>query len=334
LVSVGAAAAAIAAGLFLANAGTPSAPAGIVATSSLTTLATALGAPRPVPVVTQRTARSMVALQVTTGTGIKLGCAVAVAKGGFLVTTADLEGMTGITATLSDGHSEQARVVATDQDSDMALLRVPTNLPVARFRDDEQVAPGHWVMVMAGALPAGTADPHATWTAASVDAIGLALGAGPAAGLGAIGVTNPTSAPVAGAALVDRSGAVLGLFDGSAGLLANGDMPFLPAELITGVAGDLAHHGQVLHGWLDFTGTDGGGALLGGAVVVGVQPGGAAANVLRPGDVIEQLDGQPVRTMAELRARLYVMPPGTTVQLKVDRDGAVIMVAAHLSSSP
>ncbi len=71
-----------------------------------------------------------------------------------------------------------------------------------------------------------------------------------------------------------------------------------------------------------------------GALVTAVQAPGASSHLLQVGDVIVSLDGAPVRSMAELRSRLYVLGPGTPVQLGIPRDGTLLTVAVNLSSSP
>ena len=67
----------------------------------------------------------------------------------------------------------------------------------------------------------------------------------------------------------------------------------------------------MVHGWLGVEGTDAPGGA--GAKVAHGAAGGPAAGRLQPGQVIVAVDALPVRTMAELRARLYVLPPGTAV---------------------
>ena len=63
------------------------------------------------------------------------------------------------------------------------------------------------------------------------------------------------------------------------------------------------------------TGTDGPGGT--GAAVAEVDPASPASGRLARGEVVAAVDGRPVRTMAELRARLYVLTPGTSVALTV-----------------
>ena len=63
-----------------------------------------------------------------------------------------------------------------------------------------------------------------------------------------------------------------------------------------------------------FEGTN---ASAGGATVETVSAHGPAAGRLHHGEVIVGVDGQPVRTMAELLTRLYTLAPGSSVELSV-----------------
>ena len=74
------------------------------------------------------------------------------------------------------------------------------------------------------------------------------------------------------------------------------------------VADDLRSRGRVSRGFLGVEGTN---ATQGsGAVVETVHANGPAAGRLDHGEVIVAIDGQPVRTMAELLSRLYALGAG------------------------
>ena len=98
-----------------------------------------------------------------------------------------------------------------------------------------------------------------------------------------------------------------------------------------GVADDLRSQNRVVHGWLGVQGTDAPDG--GGAKVAEVQSGGPASGVLQVGQLIVAVDATPVRTMAELRARLYVLPPGTPVTLSVEQPAGTKVVDVTLGTS-
>jgi putative serine protease PepD len=183
--------------------------------------------------------------------------------------------------------------------------------------------------------------------------VATAVQGGDAAGLAAL-TTGATAVPaMPGEALLQPTGRVIGILD-STGRPASGDgeEAFLPSQLVVGVADALAQHGYVQHGWLDVKGRDApasstkttvtaagsvtttAAAVSGGAQIVAVGATGPSAHALEPGDVIVSLDGAPVRSMAELRSRLYVLGPASTVHLDVERQGTTIDVDVTLASSP
>jgi putative serine protease PepD len=88
----------------------------------------------------------------------------------------------------------------------------------------------------------------------------------------------------------------------------------------------------VAHGWLGVEGATATGTL--GAQVVKVEAGSPAAGRLQPGEVITGIGDVPIRTMADLRARLYVMAPSTTVALLVEDGTTAQVVDVTLGASP
>ena len=228
-------------------------------------------------------------------------------------------------------------MVAVDRGSDIALLRVPDSLAVPRFASvTADLGAGSDALVMTLVWRKG--EPVAAWAVDRVDAVGATVVGSPAAGLAGIAATVPSVPVMGGDLLVDaRSGAVDGLLDNGSTATGADAGVFLPASLVTGVSGDLAASGRVAHGWLDIEGDDSpaaGRSGPAGAVVVRVEAGGASVSALRPGDVIVAVGGQPVRSMAQLRLTLYLLAPGTPVQLTVDRVGTPTAVAVGLSGSP
>jgi S1-C subfamily serine protease len=109
----------------------------------------------------------------------------------------------------------------------------------------------------------------------------------------------------------------------------------LPTQLVVGVADDLRSGNRVVSGWLGVEGSDASGGA--GAKVVSVYSGSAAAGHLQVGQVIVAVNSLPVRTMAELRSRLYVLAPGSPVAVSVQAPApgsAVKVINVTLSSSP
>ena len=226
------------------------------------------------------------------------------------------------------GKLQAASVVATDKTSDVALVSVPLDLPVATFADDSGLDSGTPDLALSF-VPAGGHAVALRCTAGAVTDVGTAIASGPASTMPSI--TSSPAAPtlLSGEPLLDDNGAVLGiLYDPDSG---SSPPTFLPSDLVVGVADDLRSQNRVVHGWLGMQGTnapDGG-----GATVAEVQSGGPASGVLQVGQLIVAVDSTPVRTMAELRARLYVLPPGTPITLSLQQPAGTKVVDITLGRS-
>ena len=111
----------------------------------------------------------------------------------------------------------------------------------------------------------------------------------------------------------------------------NAPAAFLPSDLVVGVANDLRSDNRVVHGWLGVQGTDAPDGT--GAKVEQVQTGGPASGLLQTGQLIVAVNATPVRSMAELRARLYVLPPGAPITVSVQQPGGPRVVDITLGRS-
>jgi S1-C subfamily serine protease len=300
--------------------------------ASVTTLA---GQSNAVPAAADAAGRAMVQLRAATSHGSLSLIGVAVAEGGLVVTTADgLANLERLEFVGPGGRLEPASVVAIDRVSDIALVNVPEDVPVAPFTDDTTLATGT-PDLMLNLVPAGGDTLALHCTPGSVAGVGTAIAAGPADGMPAITSTltaaaTATAAPVTdGEPLLNTAGQVMGIL--YPGATPASPASFLPTQLVVGVADDLRSSDRVVHGWLGVEGGDV--ANGGGAVVETVDAAGPAARVLRSGEVIVAVNALPVRTMAELRARLYVLAPGTMVAVSVHNGGDTRVVDVALGGS-
>jgi S1-C subfamily serine protease len=326
------------------------------------TLTVVTGCCRVMPTVERDARGAMISLRVSTANGVGQACGVVVAGDGLVATTLDaVAGARSITAVTPGGARLPASVIATDQASDVALVRVPARLPMARFADAWDEA-GHRAIVMAvatGANRGGFGSTMTMWSAGTIRSADTTVSGGAAVGMAGIEAAAGSRPAMPGEALLDPAGRVLGIFDSTGSSAHGASKVFLPAQLVVGVAESLALSGRVDHGWLDIEGADypatsitttststgeratpdqqattDGASSSSGALVEAVEQGGASAGVLRPGEVIRSIDGQPVRSMAELRDRLYVLPPGARVLLGVWSGRSTRSVAVDLSGSP
>jgi S1-C subfamily serine protease len=167
----------------------------------------------------------------------------------------------------------------------------------------------------------------------SVTSIGTMIGSGWAKGMPGITSTAPSSfSEEPGDPLLNKDGAVIGILYQAGTPSTSTSSTFLPTQLVLGVADDLRSTGKVSHGWLGVQGTTAPGS--GGAEVAQLMTGSPAAGVLQPGDVVVALGGVPIRSMADLRGRLYVLASKSTIELSVLEGATTHVVDVTLGASP
>jgi len=271
----------------------------------------------------------------TSGTSMATGV-VAEAGGIIVVLQPTVAGARAITVVEPGGTRLTATQVGTDATTGITVLRIADDLPAAGFTDTDPTN-GSVVVAMAMEPRASTAGtPELRLYAGTVQYAGVATGTWQGTGFCATGVAAPLSTDDLGSPLVDASGAVSGILDAVIGTGSQRTSVFLPAELVRDVAAQIVTHGSVAHGSLGLHATDAP-AVAGvgsGAVVDSMTTGGAADQIgLRVGDVVVGVDGQVVRTAAELATRLYAEPPGAELRLAVVRDGTTFHSMVILTQS-
>jgi putative serine protease PepD len=281
----------------------------------------------PVPKAAQAAGHSVVQLRAVTSHGIVSLVGVAVAEGGLVATTADgLAGLRSISMITPNGRRIKASVLGVDDASDVALVSVPDDVPVAPFAADAALSEGDTAMTLTVASlvngPATLRCEDGTLTGIDTEIDG-----GWAKGMPALtSAVNPVNEQP-GDPLLNQEGQVIGLL-----YTAGSSSTYLPTQLVLGVADDLRSSGRVVHGWLGVEGATAPGTV--GAHVAALMAGSPAAGLLEPGDVVVAVGSTPIRSMADLRASLYVMAPKSTVGLSVLNGATTHVVDVTLGASP
>jgi Do/DeqQ family serine protease len=261
------------------------------------------------------------------------GSGIIISSEGYIVTNNHVvENANKVVVALYDKRRFDAIVVGTDPLTDLAVIKIDTkDLPVAYLGDSDQLKVGQWVMAIGNPLSLAS-----TVTAGIVSAIGRGQ-------LGLIkdsyGVENfiQTDAAInpgnSGGALVDLSGAVVGV---NSAIASSGTGTYIgygfaiPINLAKAVAKDLIAHGKVSRGYIGINIGEVDDAIaksLGmdrprGIIIQGILENGSASEAdLRPGDVILEIDGREVDAPNQLQSYVAAQTAGTTVTLKIFRDG-------------
>ena len=218
---------------------------------------------------------------------------------------------------------KDAEVIGRDPGTDVALLRVTGGgLTPAKLRELDGLAVGN--LALAIGRPGKTAR-------ASLRAIGV-LGPDvktPYGGKLDAYVESDRQIPrgFAGGPLIDADGAVIGM--NTRTLLRGADIA-VPVATLRRVVAELQQHGGVRRGYLGV----GAYPVDGGALVASLEDGGpaAAAGVL-VGDIIQQLDGEPVTGPDDLR-EVVGDRPGKTVKAQLLRGGQKVELDLAIGTKP
>lgn len=263
-----------------------------------------------------------------------------------------------ILVTFSDGSQSSARVVGTDPDSDLAVIRVeqfPANVIPVTLADSDALQVGQLVIAIGN--PFGL---QGSMTTGIVSALGRLLPANSSSGASySIPDVIQTDAAInpgnSGGPLLDVQGQVIGVNSAIESPVrgSSGIGYAVPSNIVSVVAPQLIANGKVAHPWLGIAGTSLNESIaktLGlpetqrGVLVSSVTGGGpAAAAGLRGGngnnglggDVIVGVDGRSVASFDDLLG--YIMQytaVGQTIQLDVLRNGAVSAIAITLQPRP
>jgi len=272
-----------------------------------------------------------------------LGSGVIVRPQGIIVTNqhvidkADL-----ITVVLSDRRELDARVILSDEKTDLAVLRVDMGgeaLPHLKLRDSDDLEVGDLVLAIGNPFGVGQ-----TVTSGIVSALARA-----AENVSDFSFFIQTDAAInpgnSGGALITLDGRLAGIntaiYSRSGGSQGIGFA--IPANMVRRVVEDAVKGAKIVRPWFGAAGqavtTDLAGALglkrPVGVLVSDIYPGGPAASArLAPGDVIIKINGREVADPRALRFRIATLGIGRIASLTVIRQGKTIRLKMALEAPP
>ncbi|PKO83495.1 MAG: 2-alkenal reductase [Betaproteobacteria bacterium HGW-Betaproteobacteria-11] len=271
-----------------------------------------------------------------------LGSGVMVSADGYILTNYHVvEGADEIEVASSDGHKYKARVAGTDPDSDLAILRVPTDhkLPVITFGNSDDLHVGDRVLAIGNPFGVGQ-----TVTSGIVSALGRSH-----LGINTFENFIQTDAAInpgnSGGALIDSNGNLIGIntaiYSQSGGSLGIGFA--IPVSLAKNVMEQILKTGAVIRGWVgievqeitpelaeSFKRPD-----TKGALIAGVMRGGPADKAgIKPGDVLLRVADKPVEDAQSMLGLIAALQPGSTARFILWREGREITVDVAIGKRP
>jgi serine protease Do len=269
-----------------------------------------------------------------------LGSGFIVSADGYILTNAHVVRDAGeVTVKLTDKREFKAKVIGSDPQTDVAVLRIDaSDLPTVKLGDSRDIKVGEWVVAIGS--PYGFEN---SVTAGIVSAKGRALPDGTYVPFIQTDVAvNPGNS---GGPLFNLKGDVIGInsqiYSRTGGY--QGLSFAIPIDLATKIQDQLVRYGKVTRGRIGVTIQEVNQSLAksfglkepAGALVGSVDPSGPAAKAgIEPGDVILRIDGKAVARSIDLSSYVADLKPGSTAQLEVWRKGAKRQLAVTVGEMP
>lgn len=270
-----------------------------------------------------------------------LGSGVIVSDQGLILTnnhviaTAD-----EIEIALSDGRKMSAKIVGTDPDTDLALIKVDaSNLPAITFASSDKLNVGDVVLAIGNPFGVGQ-----TVTQGIVSALGRSH-----LGINIYENFIQTDASInpgnSGGALIDADGNLVGInsaiYSRSGGSMGIGFA--IPATLARQVMEQIVAQGNVTRGWIGIEAQDITPELadsfrlskVQGALVAGVLRGSPAERAgLRAGDILLAIEGKPVIDSGSMLNLIAALKPNQKATVQIARAGEIISVSILIGKRP
>ena len=257
-----------------------------------------------------------------------LGSGFIISNDGYIFTNNHVvEKADKIIVKVSDGNKYEAKVIGTDANTDIALIKIKpqASLPVAEIGDSEKVKVGEWVIAIGN--PFGL---EATVTAGIVSAKGRVIGAGPYDNFIQTDASiNPGNS---GGPLYNMEGKVIGI-NTAIVQQAQGIGFAIPINMAKTILNDLKTKGKVTRGWLGVSVQDISDDLAAnlnhknknGALISDVFKGDPADKAgIKVGDIITEIDGKPIKDSHDLLMAIASLQVGQKINVKAVRDGREI----------
>ncbi|HZV97755.1 MAG TPA: Do family serine endopeptidase [Methylophilaceae bacterium] len=270
-----------------------------------------------------------------------LGSGVIVSSQGLILTNHHvIEAADEIEVALADGRTMPARVVGTDPETDLAVLKVDVkDLPAITLARSEKVNVGDVVLAIGNPFGVGQ-----TVTQGIISALGRNH-----LGINTFENFIQTDAPInpgnSGGALIDTEGNLVGvnsaIYSRSGGSMGIGFA--IPVSLAKQVMEQIIRQGSVTRGWIGIEAQDITPELADsfkikqthGSLIAGVLRGSPAERAgLKPGDILLEIDGRKVLDSSTMLNLISSLKPDRKAILKIARDQKELSIPVIIGKRP
>ena len=271
-----------------------------------------------------------------------MGSGVIASRDGYILTNHHVLGDgSQIEVILASGERLKARLIGSDPDTDLAVLKVDREgLPAIRFADHEDIAVGDVVLAIGNPFGVGQ-----TVTMGIISALGRTQ-----LGINTFENFIQTDAAInpgnSGGALVDAQGQLLGIntaiYSRSGGSLGIGFA--IPVSIVREVMNQIIEKGRVIRGYIGVEPQDLTPELVDALQLPAQQKGSIIAGVMRQGpaekagvhtgDVMISIDGTPVLDTTQVLNTIARLTPGSSVRFGFLRSGEEIELPIRIGTRP
>ena len=270
-----------------------------------------------------------------------LGSGVIVSADGFILTNNHVVASADeIEVALVDGRKARAKVVGTDPETDLAVIKIDLpNLPAITLGRMENTKVGDVVLAIGNPFGVGQ-----TVTMGIISALGRTQ-----LGINTFENFIQTDAAInpgnSGGALIDANGNLLGInsaiYSRTGGSLGIGFA--IPISTVKAVMEAIISHGQVVRGWIGVEPQDITPELAesfklpksDGVIIAGVLKSGPADKAgIKPGDILLTIEGTPIPNTSELFNRIAQLAPGSTAKMTVLRSEGETTLSVAVAKRP
>lgn len=274
-----------------------------------------------------------------------LGSGVIVSGDGLVLTNRHvIAGADEILASLHDGREGLARVVGSDADTDLALLKLELeNVQPIDLGDPEEMRVGDVVLAIGNPFGFGHSVSQGIISALGRWGLNLSRYEDFIQTDAAINLGN------SGGALINTRGQLLGINTATFSQRTGNNTPSggaigiglaIPADLAMNVTRDLVTYGKVIRGWMGIEVR----ILLSQGnktpaqqhlEVVTLAPGGPAAQAgVQMGDIITHINDEPIQSGRETMNQIAMLRPGDRIELRLLREGQAVNLDAVIGIRP
>ena len=275
-------------------------------------------------------------------TTIGTGSGVVVSSDGYIITNNHvIENATQIEVTTNDNKSYDAELIGTDQNSDIAVLKISgeSRFPYIRFADSDQTKIGEWVLAVGNPF-----NLTSTVTAGIISAKSRDLNDYDSKNQSFIQTDAAVNSGNSGGALVNINGDLIGINTAiqstNAGFI--GYSFAVPSNIARKIYEDILEFGDVQRGLLGVTGqslnsqnsNELGIDITEGFYINDTDPNmGAHIAGIRKGDIIQQIDNVKINKFADLSGYLNSKRPGDKLNVKIFRNNKPLNISVQLKRS-